>query len=153
MHNWPVNKNALIVKEGQLNELVYIVFKGEFIVRKKIHADIPVANDSVKQFLQGVTAKRSIRGVFNQKINNLTHARGLTNSTEVLKDEDIFTLGEGQIFGEERFIEILERREHDKRNSKQSAVGNNDNYRNTIAAPFTIKCLSSVGELYKITSD
>ena len=62
-------------------------------------------------------------------------------------------MAEGQIFGEERFIEILERREHDKRNSKKSALSNaNDNYRNTITAPFTIKCLSSVGELYKIHS-
>ena len=48
MHLWKVNKNALLVKEGGLNEVIYIVFKGEFQVRKKIHADIPVTNDSVK---------------------------------------------------------------------------------------------------------
>ena len=90
-----VHKNAVMIKEGGLNEHIYFVWKGEFQVRKKIHTDIPQTNDSVKEFLQGVTAKRSIRGIFNQKINNLTHKRGLTNSTEVLKDEDIFTLTEG----------------------------------------------------------
>ena len=84
--------------------------------------------------MQGVTAKRSIRGIFNQKINNLTQKKALTNNTDILKDEDIFTLAEGQVFGEERFIEIYERREYDKRNvrsSKNFGAGG-DNYKNEI---------------------
>ena len=87
--------------------------KGEFQVRRKICADIPVNDENYKEFLQGITAKRSIRGIFNKKINNLTNKRGLTNETKVLKDEDIFTLSAGQMFGEERFLEIYEKREQD----------------------------------------
>ena len=88
-------KNSVIVKEGGRNEHLYIIFKGEFQVRKKICTDIPVNDNNVKEFLQGITAKRSIRGIFNKRINNLTQKRGLTNDTKVLKDEDIFTLSEG----------------------------------------------------------
>ena len=83
------------MKEGSQNEIVYIVWKGEFQVRQKIHTDIPIVSDSVKQFLQGVTTKRSVRGIFNNRINKLTHKRGLTNSTAAVKEEDVFTLQEG----------------------------------------------------------
>ena len=56
---------------------------------------MPATNEQVKQFLQGVTAKRSVRQIFNNKIKNLTNQRGLTGSTEVMRDEDVFTLTEG----------------------------------------------------------
>ena len=57
-----------------------------------------------------------------------------------MKDEDIFTLTEGQIFGEERFIEIHERKEFDKRKGKKDITVN---YDEQIKAPFTIKCMSN----------
>ena len=101
---------------------------------------MPAANEQVKQFLQGVTAKRSVRQIFNNKIKNLTNQRSLTSSTEVMRDEDIFTLTEGQIFGEERFIEIHERKEFDKRKGKKDITVS---YDEQIKAPFTIKCMSN----------
>ena len=135
------NKDAQIVKEGQFNEMIFFVWKGEFEVRKKIKHVIPVEDETVKEFLCGKTAKRSIRGIFNHKINKLTAKRGFTNSTEVLKDEAIFTLtGQaledededvkpkvkdidkvfaGQIFGEERIVKVLELRERDRRTGKK----------------------------------
>ena len=47
----------------------------------------------------------------------------------------------------------METREYVKRTSKQTSVGGLvvDNYNTEITAPFTIKCVSTYGELYKIT--
>ena len=83
MHKVKTIKGATIIKEGDWNNNIFFVWKGEFQVRKKIRTDIPTENEHVKQFLQGVTTKRSLRGIFNKKINNLTQMRGLTNSTEL----------------------------------------------------------------------
>ena len=129
--------------------------QGDFQVRKKIKVDIPISNESVKEFLNGVNAKRSIRGVFNNKISGLTGKRGLTNNTEVVKDEDIMTLTKGQIFGEERFLEIFGRRDYDKKKAlrdPQNQLGKlpKDNYNKEITSPYTVKCVSTYGELYKI---
>ena len=98
--------------------------------------------------------KRGIRGVFSHTIGALTVKRGLTNSTEVIKDEDVFTLTEGQIFGEERFLDIFEKREYDKKlcMTKKTEHHTKDNYKKTMTAPFTVKCFSNVGELYKISN-
>ena len=76
----------------------------------------------------------------------------MTNSTAAVKEEDVFTLQEGQIFGEERFIEIFQRREHAKANNKSVSEGVVDNMKSEIVAPFTIKCVSQHGELYKLTA-
>ena len=57
----------------------------------------------------------------------------------------------GQIFGEERFIEIYERKEHDRRQQKPGKRVEEKDYHNEISAPFTIKCVSSYGVLYRIS--
>ena len=145
--NKKVIKGQLLVEEGKSNQELYIVRKGEFQVRKRIKTEMPATNEQVKQFLQGVTAKRSVRQIFNNKIKNLTNQRGLTGSTEVMRDEDVFTLTEGQIFGEERFLEIHERKEFDKRKTTKP-VG--VSYDEQVKAPFTIKCMSNSGELMVI---
>ena len=102
-----MHKGAIPVKEGSKNDFCYIIVKGEFQVRKRISAQRPNQDTSYKEFLNGVSAKRSIRGIFNKRIGSLTHKRNLTTDNTLLKEEDIFTLSEGQIFGEERFCEIV----------------------------------------------
>ena len=87
-----MGKGAVPVKEGSFNDFCYIILKGEFQVRKKIPAERPVNDQNYKEFLQGVTAKRSIRGIFNNRITNLTQKRSLTTNNKLLQEEDIFTL-------------------------------------------------------------
>ena len=65
-----------------------------------------------------MTAKRSIRGIFNKRIGHLTHKRNLTSDKTLLKEEDIFTLSEGQIFGEERFCEIVAQKDQESQNNR-----------------------------------
>ena len=86
-------------------------------MQKKIKFDIPRDKENVKDFLRGSSApaKRSVRGVFNSRISKFTTKRILTQNTEVIRDEDIITFTSGQIFGEERYIDIYDKREKDYR--------------------------------------
>ena len=44
--------------------------------------------------------------------------RNLTSDKTLLKEEDIFTLSEGQIFGEERFCEIVAQKDQESQNDR-----------------------------------
>ena len=66
-------------------------------------------HERVREFLQGKQAKRSVRGIFNNKITRITKKAGLTLKVIHVGDEDISVLGQGQIFGEGRFIEVYNR--------------------------------------------
>ena len=147
-----IHKDAIPVKEGSRNDFCYIIIKGEFQVRKKIPAQRPTQDQSYKEFLNGVTAKRSIRGIFNKRIGHLTHKRNLTSDKTLLKEEDIFTLSEGQIFGEERFCEIVATKDQESRNNKLDEQRSSIEIQKERTAPFTIKCLSSQAEVFKISN-
>ena len=96
-----------------------------------------------------------MRGVFNDRISKFTSKRILTQNTEVIRDEDIITFTSGQIFGEERYIDIYDRREKDYRLARLSGEEykpGKDKYAKQYTAPFTIKCMSTEGQIYKISN-
>ena len=126
-------------------------------MQKKIKFDIPRDKENVKDFLRGSSApaKRSVRGVYNNKIGKFTTKRILTQNTEVIRDEDIITFTSGQIFGEERYIDIYDKREKDYRQARlkdEEYKPGKDNYMKVFTAPFTIKCMSTEGQVYKISN-
>ena len=143
-------KDATPVKEGVKNDFCYIIISGEFQVRKKISAEHPNQDQSYKEFLYGVTAKRSLRSIFNNRIGNLTHKRNLTTDSSLIQDENIFTLSEGQIFGEERICEILAQKKRNAYYGHDSQY-NQDETQREKTAPFTIKCISGQAEVFKIS--
>ena len=104
-------RGQILQHEGIANNDVFIVREGEFQASKKLKTDIPVQaeHERVREFLQGKQAKRSVRGIFNNKITRITKKAGLTLKVIHVGDEDISVLGQGQIFGEGRFIEAYNR--------------------------------------------
>mmetsp|Transcript_5717 Transcript_5717/g.7705 ORF Transcript_5717/g.7705 Transcript_5717/m.7705 type:complete len:107 (+) Transcript_5717:232-552(+) len=94
--------------------------------------DIPVTaeHERVREFLMGTQAKRSVRSIINSKINKVTKMSGLTQKTTYHSEEEITILGQGQVFGEGRFLQIYERQQKvneklslaDKPRTKQACV-------------------------------
>ena len=49
----------------------------------------------MRAFLQGTQAKRSVRGIINEKINRVTNKRVLTQMVVKRNEEVVITLGHG----------------------------------------------------------
>jgi hypothetical protein len=119
-----------------------------------------------------VPGKRSVRGVFNNKIKNFTRNPTLTQEKGYSKELEVFSFGQGQIFGEERFFYIeterrkiaaeketllkisrqrnVEMSDQDKERLKQ--LEEKDNLDRSTKAPYQIVCSSITGQLMKIPS-
>ena len=62
-----------MIEEGKRNPFVYIIRKGEFVVKKTVvKKDAGAHKSGVRQFLCGQQVSRSLRSVFNKKIGSLT---------------------------------------------------------------------------------
>ena len=87
----------MLQTEGVANKDVFIIKSGQFKAIRKTKTDIPAKpeHERVKEFLQGTQAKRSVRGIFNNKINRMTQKRGLTKKTIHKGAEDVTILGKG----------------------------------------------------------
>lgn len=72
----------------------------------------------------------------------------MTTDNKLLKEEDIFSLSEGQIFGEERFVAMALQKEQYARRSK--AAGISEDAEQECTSPFTIRCITPKAEIFKI---
>ena len=74
------SRGQILQHEGIANNDVFIIREGQFQAYRKTKTDIPdqVEHERVREFLQGKQAKRSVRGIFNNKIQRITTKRGLT---------------------------------------------------------------------------
>lgn len=116
-------------------------------------------HERVREFLQGTQAKRSVRSIFNSKINRVTNKSGLTAITTHVGEETVTVLGPGQLFGEGRFLKIYERIQKeqmksgvagqvDKRADKKMPLEFEDD--ESSKAPYSVKCSSMTGEVWRI---
>lgn len=154
-------KGQVVVGEATENQDIFFVKQGEFKGYK--HFRQPVRNDegkqqrSVKDFLLGVTAKRSVRGVFNSKISSLTPNQALAQKMSVARDIEVFNFGTGQVFGEERQMEFATQKhsfksEGDKGSAKEGCPAHHHDQlkESDFLAPFKVVCASGTGKLVKI---
>ena len=114
-------------------------------------------HETVNGFLSGFSAKRCVRGVFNKKIQSLTRNPNLTQQVEIVKYHELFNFGRGQIFGEERHIQLLQTKNAiDQINTREmTAVEKMAMYAlkcREIKTPYTVQCNSLTGQLYKISA-
>ena len=156
------HRGEILQTEGVANDAVFIIKSGQFQAIRKTTTDIPAKpeHERVKEFLQGTQAKRSVRGIFNNKISRITHKRGLTKKTIHRGNDDVSILGKGQLFGEGRFIEVYQRmvREEQRKGKEAAQRGAGQQMKlpleleddDSAKAPYTVKCVSMGGELSKI---
>ncbi len=65
-------RGQVLVQEGELNEYAYIILNGEFRGYKKFiqkgQVDQNRLDESFNEVLSGFGAKKSVKGIFSQKI-------------------------------------------------------------------------------------
>ena len=90
-------RGQILQTEGLCNDYVYIIRHGEFEAIQKRKTAMPTRAEHirVKEFLQGTQVKRSVRSIFNSKINRVTSKSGLTAITTHIGEETVSFLGPG----------------------------------------------------------
>lgn len=153
-------RGQILQTEGLCNDNVYIIRRGEFEAVKKRKTPMPTRAEHVrvKEFLQGTQAKRSVRSIFNEKINRVTKKSGLTAVTTHVGEETVTFLGPGQLFGEGRFLKIFDRFQKElskravpvesKQDQKKLPLEFADDAE--MVAPYSVKCSSMTGEVLSI---
>ena len=97
-----------MLKEGNATHFVYIIKSGEFKLTKKLKLTSQKEDPKIRNFLQDDDSlSPSIRNFLNNKIQQLTKLKKLTLSRETVQEEEVLTLGVGQIFGEEQIVELI----------------------------------------------
>jgi hypothetical protein len=87
----PIRGKEMII-ENRVNPFVYIVRKGDFIVKKVVtKRDSGAHKNGVKKFLCGQMVPASLRSVFNNKIGLLTGKSQFTQERKQVVQEEVLT--------------------------------------------------------------